>query len=146
MSPARAGWLRHSEIKHGRIAMAGFVGAPRPAHPAQRTARHATRRPLPRSSSHQPSLVCDSARAGYLAHANGFTFPYAGPQSVVESGLSAPEVWDAIPFPAKLQACAPAPRAPGPLAVICHHPLMPRYPRAALRARATPKKPHTASS
>ena len=54
-----------------------------------------------------------SSRAGYLAHANGVTFPYAGPQSVVESGLSAPEVWDAIPFPAKLQASAPAPRDPG---------------------------------
>jgi len=59
------GWLRHSEIKHGRIAMAGFVG--------------------------------------YIVHANGIRFPFAGPQSIVPEGLSAPEVWDAIPFLAKLQ-------------------------------------------
>merc|ERR1719352_1733582 len=59
------GWLRHSEIKHGRIAMAGFVG--------------------------------------YIAHANGIKFPFPGPQSVVTDGLSAPGVWDAIPFLAKLQ-------------------------------------------
>merc|ERR1712085_98202 len=59
------GWLRHSEIKHGRIAMAGFVG--------------------------------------YCFHANGIKFPFPGPQSVVTDGMSAPEVWDAIPFLAKLQ-------------------------------------------
>merc|ERR1719265_3026653 len=59
------GWLRHSEIKHGRIAMAGFVG--------------------------------------YIAHANGFRFGGIGPQNVVPEGASAPEVWDSIPFLAKLQ-------------------------------------------
>jgi len=62
---ASIAWLRHAEIKHGRIAMAGFVG--------------------------------------FMAHANGIVFPWPGPQSVVDSGLSAPEVWDAIPFLAKLQ-------------------------------------------
>merc|ERR1719183_2790774 len=60
---ASIAWLRHAEIKHGRIAMAGFVG--------------------------------------FIIHANSIKFPYPGPQSVVDSGLSAPEVWDAIPFLAK---------------------------------------------
>jgi len=62
---ASIAWLRHAEIKHGRIAMAGFVG--------------------------------------FIVHANSIKFPFAGPQSVVADGLSAPEVWDAIPFLAKLQ-------------------------------------------
>jgi hypothetical protein len=62
---ATIGFLRHAEIKHGRVAMAGFVG--------------------------------------YCLHANGVTFPFAGPQSVVEAGASPAEVWDQIPFAAKLQ-------------------------------------------
>ena len=62
---ASIAWLRHAEIKHGRIAMAGFVG--------------------------------------WMVHDAGIRFPFPGPQSAVPEGLSPPEVWDAIPFLAKLQ-------------------------------------------
>merc|ERR1719473_1285523 len=65
---ASIAWLRHAEIKHGRIAMAGFVG--------------------------------------FMAAANYETVgaPFAGKMfPPIASGLSAPEVWDAIPFLAKLQ-------------------------------------------
>jgi len=65
---ATIAFLRHAEIKHGRVAMAGFVG--------------------------------------YLAHANSFRFPFPGPQSVVAPGASPAEVWDQIPFAAKLQIIA----------------------------------------
>merc|ERR1719390_447834 len=64
---ASIAWLRHAEIKHGRIAMAGFVG--------------------------------------YIAAANYENIGMA-PWTMyppIPSGLSAPEVWDAIPFLAKLQ-------------------------------------------
>merc|ERR1719163_477517 len=59
---ASIAWLRHAEIKHGRIAMAGFVG--------------------------------------YIAAANYETIGMA-PWTMyppLASGLSAPEVWDALPF------------------------------------------------
>merc|ERR1719443_1145610 len=62
---ASIAWLRHAEIKHGRIAMAGFVG--------------------------------------WMVHDAGIKFPFPGPQSAVPDGLSPPEIWDAIPFLAKLQ-------------------------------------------
>merc|ERR1711959_192820 len=65
---ASIGWLRHAEIKHGRIAMAAFVG--------------------------------------YIVHNAGVVFPFTGPQSVVPAGLSPPEIWDSIPFLAKLQIVA----------------------------------------
>merc|ERR1719261_1329613 len=64
---ASIAWLRHAEIKHGRIAMAGFVG--------------------------------------YIAAANYENIGMA-PWTMyppLASGLSAPEVWDALPFLAKLQ-------------------------------------------
>jgi len=62
---ASIAWLRHAEIKHGRIAMAGFVG--------------------------------------FIVHSAHIQFPWPGPQSFVTESMSAPEVWDAIPFLAKLQ-------------------------------------------
>jgi len=65
---ASIAWLRHAEIKHGRIAMAAFVGYIAAANYETIGA--------PMASSMYPSLA---------------------------SGLSAPEVWDAIPFLAKLQ-------------------------------------------
>merc|ERR1719198_822097 len=65
---ASIAWLRHAEIKHGRIAMAGFVGFMAAANYETVGA--------PMASSMYPALA---------------------------SGLSAPEVWDAIPFLAKLQ-------------------------------------------
>jgi len=65
---ATIAWLRHAEIKHGRVAMAAFVG--------------------------------------YIAAANYETLgaPMASSMyPALPSGLSAPEVWDSIPFLAKLQ-------------------------------------------
>jgi len=65
---ASIAWLRHAEIKHGRVAMAAFVG--------------------------------------YIAAANYETVGAPMAPSMypaLASGLSAPEVWDAIPFLAKLQ-------------------------------------------
>jgi len=65
---ASIAWLRHAEIKHGRIAMAGFVGF--------------------MAAANYETIGAPMAKSMYPALA---------------SGLTAPEVWDAIPFLAKLQ-------------------------------------------
>ena len=65
---ASIAWLRHAEIKHGRVAMAAFIGFIAAANYENIGA--------PMASSMYPALP---------------------------SGLSAPEVWDSIPFLAKLQ-------------------------------------------
>merc|ERR1719217_258397 len=63
---ATIGWFRESEIKHGRIAMAGFVG--------------------------------------YCVHANNIRMSGMAPDvQSIPTGLSAPEVWDAMPDIAKWQ-------------------------------------------
>ena len=63
---ATIGWLRESEIKHGRIAMAGFVG--------------------------------------FMVHANNIRMQGMAPEvQSIPTGLSAPEVWDAMPDIAKWQ-------------------------------------------
>jgi len=63
---ATIGWLREAEIKHGRIAMAGFVG--------------------------------------FIVHANSIRMQGMAPELMaIPTGITAPEVWDAMPEIAKWQ-------------------------------------------
>jgi hypothetical protein len=63
---ATIGWLREAEIKHGRIAMAGFLG--------------------------------------YIVHSNDIRMQGMAPELMaIPKGISAPEVWDAMPEIAKWQ-------------------------------------------
>jgi hypothetical protein len=74
---ATIGWLREAEIKHGRVAMAGFLG--------------------------------------YIVHSNDIRMQGMAPELMsIPKGITAPEVWDAMPAIAKWQARAPpAPKRAG---------------------------------
>jgi len=65
---ASIAWIRHAEIKHGRVAMAAFIG-----------------------------FMASANYETIGAPFRDFMYP------ALPSGLTAPEVWDAIPFLAKLQ-------------------------------------------
>ena len=69
---------------------------------------------------------------GYIVHANGIRFPYAGPWDSIPTDISPQEMWDLTPEAAKWQIilvvaffefwCAPSPRLPSAARAVCAPP------------------------
>ena len=83
-SPETIGWFRHAEIKHGRVAMAGFVGYC--VHANGIVFPWAIQKPL-------------DFGPGWFATANLPELSFAD----ISAAGSPPDMWDALPTAAKVQ-------------------------------------------